>query len=93
MRALAINEENQPTDRMQSPKALQTERKSEKATERSKASTKSGDKPKKHGTKKTKHAAEPIEEKTFEERIAELGINLEDQVPPATTHFVPCCAG
>ena len=92
MKALTTNEENQPSERMHSPKALQSERKSEKATERSKASTKSGDKPKKHGSKKIKQTIEVVEEKTYEERITELGINLEDEVPPATTDFVLCYA-
>jgi hypothetical protein len=81
MKALTANEENQlVSERISSPKALQSERKSEKATERSKTSTKSGDKPKKHGSKKAK-PVEVIEEKTFEERITELGVDLNDEVP------------
>lgn len=88
MKALTANEENLlASERISSPKALQSERKSEKATERSKTSTKGGDKPKKQGSKKAK-PVEVIEEKTVEERITELGVDLNDEVPS----FVLCYA-
>jgi len=87
MKALTANEENLlASEKISSPKALQSERKSEKATDRSKTSTK-GDKPKKQGSKKAK-PVEVIEAKTVEERITELGVDLNDEVPS----FVLCHA-
>ena len=86
MKALTTSEENLvASERISSPKALQSERKSEKATERSKTSTK-GDKPKKQGSKKAK-LVEVIEEKTIEERIMELGVDLNDKVPAFVLYY------